>query len=307
MRILSIHSGTGNSPIVPRSITNPVGEAARINRTVKALSESLDSIHKWLVDRFEAIPTERLLVNSLFVHKYRYEYQIDVLRLEQLVNELLIQIGALPSDYVVSEVRGAYEVGTALAVENLANISEDYTREFTQVLISEPWQRRVALVGARTFEEMKGFEGDIGVELSRILREAVQDGLAPLQVKDSIAQRFGIAERRARKIAQTEITGALRRARWDEAQDANDRLGIKTRLMWISALKPTTRLWHAQRHGNLYSIQDVREFYAVDGNAINCFCSSVECLVDDEGKPVTPRVVDRLEKQKAKYFGKSTD
>ncbi len=289
-------------PIIPRSITNPIGESARIDRTISAIEDGLDAVSAWLIPAFEQIPTKAILVNSLFVNKYRYEYQISIPDLEEIVRQLQLQLDSLPNDYVDQQVRGAYEIGTNNAVVNLANISDDYTRNITQVLISEPYQRRVALVSARVFEEMKGFEDSAGVDLSRILRSAVQDGLNPTDVTKQLMDRFDISKRRAQTIARTEITGALRRGRWDEAQDAQERLGIKTKLIWVSALSPTTRLWHAKRHGDLYTIQQVREFYAVDGNSINCKCSQSEVLVDDNGEAVTPRVVLRLKKQKAEYF-----
>lgn len=302
MRVFAIHA---NNPIVPRSITNPVGGTDRTRRVTNAINESLAGVQDWLINRFEQIPVERIVVNRLFVNDYRYEYQISVPQLEMLVNDLLIELGLLPNDYVVREVVGAYEQGTGLAVENLANISEDYTRTVTQVLMSDPWQRRAALVGARVFEEMKGFEGDTGRYLARVLRQAVQDGLNPRDVVSAIKDRFGVAESRAKRIATTEISGALRRARWDEAQDAESRLGIRVRMLWVSALRPTTRLWHASRHGLLYTMQEVREFYAVNGNAIFCYCTQIECLVDKDGKPLVTRTQDRLLKQKKEYFGES--
>lgn len=268
MRIFAIHA---NNPIVPRSITNPVGGADRIKRTAGAVIDRLNVIEDWLIGRFEQIPVERFLVNSLYVNQYRYEYKISVTQLEMLVNDLLAELGLLPNDYVVREVVGAYEQGTGLAVDNLANISDDYTRTITQVLMSDPWQRRAALVGSRVFEEMKGFEGYTGRDLARVLRQAVQDGLNPRDVVGTIKERFGVSESRAKRIATTEISGALRRGRWDEAQDAESRLGIRVRMLWVSALRPTTRLWHASRHGLLYTIQEVREFYAESGNAINCY------------------------------------
>ena len=300
MRVFAIHA---NNPIVPRSVTNPVGGADRIKRTAGALIDRLNVIEGWLIGRFERIPVERFLVNSLYVNQYRYEYQISVAQLEMLVNDLLAELGLLPNDYVVREVVGAYEQGTGLAVDNLANISDDYTRTITQVLMSDPWQRRAALVGARVFEEMKGFEGDTGRDLARVLRQAVQDGLNPRDVVGTIKERFGVSESRARRIATTEISGALRRGRWDEAQDAESRLGILVRMLWVSALRPTTRLWHASRHGLLYTIQEVREFYATGANAIFCGCTQIETLVDKDGKPVATRAIDRLLKQKAQYFG----
>jgi SPP1 gp7 family putative phage head morphogenesis protein len=300
MRVFAIHA---NSPIVPRSVTNPVGGADRVRRAAGAVIDRLNVIEGWLIDRFEQIPVERFLVNALYVNEYRYEYQISVTQLEMLVNEMLAELGLLPNDYVVREVVGAYEQGTGLAVENLANISDDYTRTITQVLVSDPWQRRAALVGSRVFEEMKGFEGDTGRDLARVLRQAVQDGLNPRDVVGTIKDRFGVAESRAKRIATTEISGALRRGRWDEAQDAESRLGIRVRMLWVSALRPTTRLWHASRHGLLYTIQEVREFYAVNGNQINCGCTQIETLVDKDGKPVVTRAIDRLLKQKKEYFG----
>lgn len=300
MRVFAIHA---NNPIVPRSVTNPVGGADRTRRVVNAINESLAGVQDWLIGRFEQIPVERIVVNRLFVNDYRYEYQISIMNLESLINEMLFKLGLFPNDYVVREVVGAYEQGTGLAVENLANISEDYTRTITQVLMSDPWQRRAALVGSRVFEEMKGFEGDTGRDLGRVLRQAVQDGLNPRDVVGTIKERFDVAESRAKRIATTEISGALRRARWDEAQDAESRLGIRVRLMWVSALRPTTRLWHASRHGLIYTVQEVREFYAVNGNAIHCACSQIETLVDKDGKPVVTRAQDRLLKQKKEYLG----
>lgn len=300
MRVFAIHA---NNPIVPRSVTNPVGGTERTNRTTKTIVEALGGVQDWLIERFESIPVERIVVNNLWINRYRYEYQINILALEQLINDMLIQLGLLPNDYVVQQVVGAYEQGTGLAVENLANISDDYTRTVTQVLMSDPWQRRAALVGSRVFEEMKGFEGDTGRDLARVLRQAVQDGLNPRDVVSTIKERFGVAESRAKRIAQTEINGALRRGRWDEAQDAESRLGIRVRMLWVSALRPTTRLWHASRHGLLYTVQEVREFYAQGANGIACYCTQIETPVDKDGKPVVTRAVDRLLKQKAVYFG----
>lgn len=290
-------------PILPRSITNPVGQSSRVNRVTGAIDDALGAVEDWLIQRFEQIPTESIVVSRFFINRSRYEYQISIPDLELLVEELAVQLGIVPDQYVVDQVIGAYEVGTNLAVTNLANISDDYTRNITQVLMSEPYQRRVALIGARVFEEMQGFEGDTGRDLARVLREAVQDGLNPRDVVETIRNRFGVARSRAARIAQTEITGALRRGRWDEAQDAETRLGLRVRLLWVSALKPTTRLWHASRHGSIYTVQEVREFYATGANAIFCYCGQVEILVKADGTPVTGRPVLKLKKQKEAYFG----
>lgn len=259
------------SPILPRSKLTPVGGAHLIKKAVDAVDDALDEIEVWLIDRWAMVPVNQVVVNRYYVNAYRYEYQISIYDLQAIVDEMLVKLGIIPQDYFVDQVRAAYQQGTTLAVTNLANISDDYTRSITSVLTSEPYYRRVALVAARTFEEMKGFQGDLGVELSRVLREAVQDGINPREVAETIKGRFDVSHSRAMRIAQTEITGALRRANWDETQDAQEKLGLNTALLWISALKPTTRYWHAIRHGETYTVQQVREFYAQGANAINCF------------------------------------
>jgi SPP1 gp7 family putative phage head morphogenesis protein len=204
--------------------------------------------------------------------------------------------------FIVNEVSQAYAEGTARAVRNLSVITDDYTASITAVLRSQPYLRRQALMQARVFEQMQGFTGDTARDLARVLRQGIENGQNPLEVAKTIRDRFGVSHSRAKTIARTEITGALRRARLDEAQETEVRLGLKTKMLWFSALSPTTRESHAERHGNLYTPQEVRNFYSVDGNAINCQCSQTETLVDDEGNPLTPQVVERTREIKRQWL-----
>jgi hypothetical protein len=92
---------------------------------------------------------------------------------------------------------------------------------------------------------------------------------------------------RAKNIAQTEQVGALRQAQWNETDWAADRLGLNTGLLWLSALKPTTRTWHASRHGKVYTTEQVRDFYAENGNRtmlLQLDCSQIPCLLTDDGE-----------------------
>lgn len=288
-------------PILSRSLTNPVGQTDRIRKAVGAVDASLASTETWLLAELKRVPVTTVQVNAA-----RYDYQISVGELESIVRELAARLGLIPSDQVVQQTIAAYQEGIGTANANLAALTDSYTRDITQILVSEPYQRRVALMGARVFEGMQGFQGETGVKLARILRQAVQDSRPPLDVAADIEKEFGIARARAETIARTEITGALRRGRLDEAQDARDRLGLRIGLIWQSALRPTTRLWHATRHGKIYTIEQIREFYSVNGNAINCYCSQAEILLNEDGSPVTSRTVDRMKKQREKFLGQET-
>jgi SPP1 gp7 family putative phage head morphogenesis protein len=197
---------------------------------------------------------------------------------------------------------GAYAEGAAQASVNLSRLSDDYTRPITSVLSSEPYLRRSALVGARVFEEMEGFAGKSAADLARILMTGIEQGRNPRIVAREIRDQFGITKRRAETIARTEITGALRRGRLDEEKDAQDRLGIKTGMLWQSALSPTTRDDHAKRHGNIYTTDEIEAFYSRDGNGINCKSSFSAVLLDDDGRPISDKLVERMAARREAYL-----
>ena len=303
------------NPTKPRHPDNPVGQTKRIRQARGAWTNHIRPIRRWLLEQLEDIPTRRTEANVKHVFYApnsgqlappetwhgtltlnTYEYQISARRLEEIVQAIAERLGdAPPRDALIDRVRAAYEQGTGDEVENLISITDgQYTRDITDVIQSDTWQRRVAMIESRVFEEMQGFQGDTGRELSRVLREGVENGLNPRDVARDIRRRFNVSQSRAERIARTEITQSYRRARMDEDSDANERLGIRTRLLWFSALSPTTRESHAARHGNTYTQEEVREFYARDGNAIYCKCSQSSVLVDSDGNPVNPGFVEEV-------------
>ncbi len=281
-----------SQPILPSSRTNPVGQTDRIRKAERVLKRFLSESQDWLLGQFEQLPKQPLKVNQ------RYEYLISAETLRMLILEIEQRMGQAPSQAIIDQVAAAYEEGTGQAVANLQKITDQYTLTASQVLASQPYQRRVAMISARVFEQMRGFEGDTAADLARVLGQGVENGLNPIEVAKDIKKRFGVSKSRAERIARTEITGALRRGLLDEDADANQRLGIKTGLLWFSALSPTTRPWHASRHGNIYTQEDVREFYATGANGVNCLCSVRSIMIDENGDPITPRVVDKVKSYK---------
>jgi len=76
-------------------------------------------------------------------------------------------------------------------------------------------------------------------------------------------------------------------------------LGIKTGMLWTSALIPTTRSWHAAKNGKVLTTAEVKAFYSVNGNRYRCRCAQTEALLDADGKPI-------LTKKTAIHDGKRT-
>lgn len=280
-------------PIMPASKTDPAGQSRRIREAMARVDKAIRAAEASLLLALKNMPVRA-------VNAARYDYQIDLDQLRIIVDQIAAQLRAGIGP-VQQAAGGAYTEGTAAASVNLSRLTEDYARPLTSLLSSEPFLRRSSLIGARVFEEMDGFAGETARDLGRVLMQGMQDGRNPLDVARDIKAQFAASKVRAERIARTEINGALRRGRLDEAQDAQERLGIKTGMLWASALSPTTRASHAKRHGRVYSLDEVRDFYSRSGEGVNCKCTQVEVLLDDNGKPTSTRAIERMAKARKAF------
>jgi len=293
----AINARRNGEPPLPRNFTkNPIGQVTRIKREQRRMRGALRDVQAWMLEEFDRIPRSEISANAAGFVINRYEYLISLPELDRIIGELARRLGDLPDDLLVEATVAAYRQGTGDEVVNLSAITSDYTREVSQVIQSDPWQRRVALMRSRVFEELRGFEGDTATDLARVLSQAVENGQNPMAVRSKLQERFGVSRSRAERIARTEIGQAYRRARLDEDADANERLGIKTGLLWISAFAPNSRQSHMALNGEIVDQDFVRDFYADGGNAINCMCGQTSVLLDDDGNVVTPGVVERVKR-----------
>lgn len=195
-------------------------------------------------------------------------------------------------DYVVAEAQR----GTMEAFNNLSQQSQAYASQTTlQQLLSSPgYLNQVAAARLTTFSDWKVISDTARGDLANIITDAVARGVNPRETASVISKRLDVSMSKAKNIAQTEQVGALRRAQWNETDWAADRLGLNTGLLWLSALKPTTREWHRARHGKVFTTEEVRDFYAENGNRYNCYCAQVPALLDDNGKLFNEGLSDKL-------------
>lgn len=199
-------------------------------------------------------------------------------------------------DYIVAEAQR----GTLEAFNNLSQQSPYYASQTTlQQLLSSPgYQNQIASARLTTFSDWKAISDAARADLTGIITDAVARGVNPRETASVISKRLDVSMSRAKAIAQTEQVGALRQAQWNETDWAADRLGLNTGLLWLSALKPTTRSWHASRHGRVYTTEEVRDFYAVNGNRYNCYCSQIPVLLNEDGSIFNEGLADKLAKER---------
>lgn len=288
--------------IVSRNEQDPGGFDRRERAAMKDFDRRIRRIGKLYQDLLGRIEFQSYTVN---VVRYEFRTLPEVLtqmlsETEALVDAILLEGGPSQLWFTVGYVVPSYEQGTAQTWSNLGVQSTAYktARPTVQsIFLSEPYQRRLGLLRAREFEEMKGLTQTVKTDMARTLTQGLAQGIGPREIGRQLTAQTGIEERRAARIARTEVGQSLRNARMDEATDAAIRFDMAMKMMHLSALSPTTRATHAARHGHLYDVQVERDWYAQDGNAINCKCSMTEVLVDDQGKPLAPGIVEKTQRR----------
>lgn len=261
--------------MLPNDRSDPTGQNSRELQAAAALRARVTrcvAVYRDLLSRIEFVPVTnartyefRTLPGVLAAWLQAAEQQVDAIMLEGGVTNIW---------FAAQFVEQAYQTGAARNRANLAAQSVVYKAarpDLRSLLLSEPYQRRLALLYAREFEEMKGLGATIKKDMAQILTAGMANGQGPKEISRQMTEQLGIEKRRADRIARTEINNAHTNARMDQALDAQQNLGLDSREMHISALSPTTRQTHRDRHGTLHSVQAQRDWWSRDGNRINCY------------------------------------
>ncbi len=235
-----------------------------------------------------------------FIYDMSPQEMADLLEaVQSILDDYLLEGGEQNQwamDYVVAEAQR----GTLEAFNNLSQQSQVYASQTTlQQLLSSPGHlNQIASARLTTFSDWKAISDAARADLTGIITDAVARGVNPRETASVISKRLDVSMSRAKAIAQTEQVGALRQAQWNETDWAADRLGLNTGLLWLSALKPTTRWWHASEHGKVKTTDWVRGFYSRDGNKYHCYCGQIPVLLNGDGSIFNQGLADKLAKER---------
>jgi len=285
-----------------------------LNRRMKAAAAEIKAYLLKLQYTTETVPDG----NSLAMNREVYIYELDPYRdvrpfIKQVIGKWFEtgQPNKPPRWFFDALAQPAYDAGAAdtigrlnmLAVQAGYDIGITNQLTFENILFSPTYANRIELVYQRTFNSMEKFSGDLGADLARVLAEAMINGRSPRTLTGLMQQQFDIKHSRAMTIARTEINNAYRAARQQEAEDVSVRLGLDIMVIHRSALLPTTRPWHAERHGKVYTIQAQADWLEEGSNSIACYCSSMEVLYDKKGQMYDAGLQKKLIEQRQTYFG----
>lgn len=312
---------TGN-PIIPRNEKDPAAQFGNLRNARAALRKRIKNIKagaRDLVDTFT--PT---LVTNAAVYKYEIDAQkyssINLYLQQLLYGELLDnQEGVFTNRWWLQTMLSqAYDDGTGDALQSAKQLAvaevvgADLSAamrsvQIEQIIFSPGFQSRVGFLLARTFNDMKGLTDSSKVDLADTLARSMAAGKGIREVKRDIMARVDVVESRAWRIARSEILNSYRTATANETDELNsdvyDDTPWKMLQLWWSALASTTRKWHAEKHGQTLTTQQVRDFYAEKGNSINCLCSQSPIMVNIKtGEVIQQELLDKMAKQRDAYL-----
>ncbi|UMB79105.1 phage head morphogenesis protein [Dickeya fangzhongdai] len=251
-----------------------------------------------------ADPTLYQVNAGTFIYDMNAQQLADLLRIVQTILDDHLLEGGERNLWAMSHVASEFQRGTQQAFNNLSVQSQAYAQQTTlaQLLSSPAYQNQVASAYISTYSDWKLENDRARGDLANVISDAIGRGVNPRETAQIVSKRLDVSMSRAMNIAQTEQVGALRQAQWNETDWAADRLGLNTGLLWLSALKPTTRWWHAAEHGQVKTTEWVREFYSRDGNKFHCYCSQIPVLLNDDGTISNEGLADKLAKERSKWM-----
>lgn len=287
-----------HQPLLPSNSVDPTGQDRRERACIAEFSRRLRSVRQLYV---AAIPAP-VRASNADVTQYDTTPTLLASSLDEVgrqVDRLLLENDRGDLWFIEAGVEPAYQQGAAQQLSNLSVQSAAYAASrpnLTALLTSQPYQTRLGFLKARVTSTLQGYADGVKAHMSQVLQDGLAAGRGARDIARRLADQIGIEYRKAETIARTEVPGALRASRLQEAEQATKELGIQSREMHFSALSPTTRPSHRARHAKLYTAQEQRTWWATSPNFYNCKCASITVLVDAEGKPLTPGVVARAQR-----------
>ncbi|TCW46635.1 phage Mu protein F like protein [Phytobacter diazotrophicus] len=311
------------TPIVPRNKADPTQSGRQVSqmfndiearyldikRRLKVLfaqrltgrQRETNGEKSWMMCNNEGAEPSLYQVNAgTYIYDMMAAQLADLLQIVQTVLDDSLLDGGSQNLWALEYVSSGYERGTLNAFTNLSVQSPVYASQTTlqQLLSSPAYQNQIASAYVSTYSDWKGISDTARADLANVIADSIGRGINPRETASIISKRLDVSMAKAKNIAQTEQVGALRQAQWNETDWAADRLGLNTGLLWLSALKPTTRWWHAAEHGKVKSTEWVREFYSRDGNKYHCYCSQIPVLLNDDGSIFNTGLAEKMAKER---------
>lgn len=303
---------------------DPTGQARNRNKSSRRLSSRVGKAERKVKALFRAIPKSVKKITKIVNAKQTtvYDYEADQEQLtrsvEFILNEELLetQAGIMQADWfwkddvelpyrqgTVEEIRDFNQLIIAGVIAGLLvkGIAPE-TISVEQVLMSEAYRSALRNTQINNFSTIKTLSERTAAQVLQRINSGIQSGQTPTFIANEISQRFDVAKSSAKRISETEINKAFNNAKLDATRLLGERTGLRAAVIHISALLPTTRPHHADRHGNAYTVADQQQWWDSGTERINCKCSTQSVLIDNSGKVVQAELQQDIKQEGKEFF-----
>lgn len=319
-------------PVIPKDAADPANQKSNLRRAQIELKKRFERINKAVkglvseqkdIQSVSSVNGKKIVL--VYGNKTFYSYDISTERYDSindfierlLYGELLESInGQRPQNWFYqSYLSSAYNDAIRDTIQSSKNMADPnvvgneismMVRQLDADAFNPQQVQSLGLVYSRVFNEMKGLTDSMKVDLSETLTRGMASGLGIREITQDIAKRVGVGFSRAQRISRTEILGAYRTAQRAKTKQINDDIYADSpfvqKQLWFSALAQTSRKWHVSRHSEVYTLQEVEQFYSENGNSIQCLCSQSPILVNRKtGAVVMQDLIDKMKLQKESW------
>ena len=294
---------------------DPTGQAGSRNKGVRVLTKRLGRAERRIKTLFRAVPKSRRRIAKIQNSEKTtfYDYELSPEGSEQLnrsigfiLNEELLetQIDFMPIDWywkqnielpyrqgTVEEVRDFNQLIAAAIVAGVLVKGLPLQKvPVERVIFSEIYRMDLGKAYVSSFSDIKTLSSSTAAKVVQRINAGISAGSTPTEIGAEISERFEVSKSSAKRIAETEVNKAYNDAKLDATDLMAGESSLKSGVVHISALTPTTRTHHAARHGNAYTVEDQRQWWDSGSNRINCKCTTRSILIDKRGKIIKAEI-----------------
>lgn len=178
-----------------------------------------------------------------------------------------------------SRVEGAFRSGV-FATERDLQRNKDYLKatggglfNYDTVFLSREYRTSLSQYQISAKNSIEGIIESTASKMASQVLLAMQAGESPEAIEELLLLALVSMEKQVERVVVTTINQANSQGRMIALTAVAVAFGMEALVEHRSALIPTTRAHHAARHGNIYTVQQQRAWWAKGANRINCYCS----------------------------------
>ena len=285
-----------------RDPTNQAGNRQRANRDNNRRLKRAEKIILAMWSDVTILSVEEIQVNAKF---YRYSDAPEYSSIQRILDqELETETNLIPfawyfKDYDERAFRsGVFQENNLIWII----LAAEAGLISNEVLVTTPFYiAALSSIQTNDYRLIQNLARTTSNQIFQVIQDGIDGGLSRSAIRQNIIRRFEVARSASERIVRTEINRAYNNARLDLAEFYISS-GQLLAVVHISAFLPTTRSWHAARHGQAYSPEAQRRWWDSNSNRINCYCSIRSARTDENGDIVDTQSQQRLISQGETFF-----